>query len=369
MVSQSPQKIPGINDIDDELFVDNTSSSLSDTEMDDEFDRLLNEFLNNELKDVETAPSPTTEPQMSAGLSGSKNKSNEKQSAEHKSQEKISDNNKAKQSSTEFTISEISSDEEPKSYFKLPQSPNEVPSYQSAPTPAPASGPILCSEEQELFNAYGNFRTAINMICNDSGLAEPDFALTAEQLLPRYKPRLAEQIKDELLFGWGIMLMQYPDQLQNLNPNAADDDLLNFAEKTTDELLQMAIISYVEVLIEMESCDIAYESRRIRAKKKRIERQIIEEHEARRQKIAAYIEKIERKKFPINAERLVVNYFKTARKDPDGAYQILVNNPATYAPIETDKIPDRLFGLIKSKPEDGIKINREIGNYMKKLKA
>ena len=60
MVSQSPQKIPGINDIDDELFVDNTSSSLSDTEMDDEFDRLLNEFLNNELKDVETAPSPTT---------------------------------------------------------------------------------------------------------------------------------------------------------------------------------------------------------------------------------------------------------------------------------------------------------------------
>ena len=58
--------------------------------------------------------------------------------------------------------------------------------------------------------------------------------------------------------------------------------------------------------------------------------------------INAYIEKIEHKRFPINAERLVVNYFKTARKDPEGAYQILVNNPATYAPIETDKIPDKL---------------------------
>ena len=364
MASQSPQKIPGLNDIDNELFVDNTSSNISDTDIDDEFDRLLNEFLNNELKDVDTtptptAPSPTEKPQMSAGLAGSKNKPSEKQ---------LSDN-QAPVSNKEFTVSEIPVQEESKSYFKLPQSPNEVPSHPVSPRSDITSGPILCSEEQELFNAYGNFRTAINMICNDCGLAEPDFALTAEQLLPRYKPRLSEQIKDELLFGWGIMLMQYPEELKNLNPNAADDDLLNFAEKTTDELLQMAIISYVEVLIEMESCDIAYESRRIRAKKKRIERQIIEEHEARRQKIAAYIEKIERKKFPINAERLVVNYFKTARKDPEGAYQILVNNPATYAPIETDKIPNRLFGLIKSKPEDGIKINREIGNYMKKLKA
>ena len=49
---------------------------------------------------------------------------------------------------------------------------------------------------------------------------------------------------------------------------------------------------YVEILIEMEGCDIAYESRRVKAKKKRIERQIREEHEARQQKIRAYIEKI-----------------------------------------------------------------------------
>ena len=351
MAPQSPQKIPGLDKPEEETFINNDSSSIDADNMDDEFDRLLNDFLNNELKDVDdhitTSPDPSA-PQTSPGLA-----------AKPKSA--------GSSSGQEFKISEPPVSEDIHSYFKLPETPADIPSYSAKP--ADTNGIALCSEEQELFNAYGNFKTAINMICEENSLASPDFKFTAEQLLPRYKPRLAEQIKDELLFGWGIMLMQYPEQLQNLNPNAADDDLLNFAEKTTDELLQMSIISYVEVLIEMESCDIAYEARRIKAKKRRIERQIMEEHEARRQKIATYIEKIQRKKFPINAERLVVNYFKTARKDPDGAYQILVNNPATYAPIEVDKIPDRLFGLIKSKPEDGIKVNREIGNYMKKLKA
>ena len=359
MASQSPQKIPGQNNIDDELFIDNTSSSLSDNEVDDEFDRLLNEFLNNELKDVDVSShtnksSQSEEIKMSSGLSGGKNAT---QATANKT------------ATQEFSISEVAPSDDNKSYFKLPQSPADVGDFPIPLATNNTTGVSLCSEEQELFNAYTNFITTIKLICESNDLAVPNFSLSAEQLQPRYKPRLAEQIKDEMLDGWAIMLSQYPEQLQHLNPNAADDDLLNFAEKTTDELLQMSIISYVEVLIEMESCDIAYEARRIRAKKKRIERQIMEEHEARRQKIAAYIEKIERKKFPINAERLVVNYFKTARKDPDGAYQILVNNPATYAPIETDKIPDRLFGLIKSKPEDGIKINREIGNFMKNLKA
>ena len=227
----------------------------------------------------------------------------------------------------------------------------------------------LGKEEQSLFNAYTNFANAIIMMCEPTDIEFPEFALMAENLLPRYKPNVANLINDELLQCWDIMLAIYPDKLKNLNPAATDDELLNFAEKETDELLQLAIISYVEILIEMEGCDIAYETRRVKAKKKRIERQIREEHEARQLKIRSYIEKIEMKHFPINAERLVVNYFKTARKDPNGAYEILVNNPATYAPIDTDKIPDRLFGLIKSKPEDGIRVNHEIGEFMRKLKA
>ena len=301
-------------------------------DMDDEFDRLLDEFINNELKDVDVGEFSTT-------------KTNKKDA--------------------DLTVSE-----DRKGFSKVEEevvveTPTE-PAILSEMEKLIAS---LAKEEQALFNAYTNFVNAIIMMCEASEIAVPEFSLRAENLLPRYKPYLADLINDELLVSWDIMLSIYPERLQYLNPAATDDELLNFAEKETDELLQLAIISYVEILIEMDGCDIAYEMRRVKAKKKRIERQIREEHEARQEKIRSYIQKIENKRFPINAERLVVNYFKTARKDPEGAFGILVNNPATYAPIETDKIPDKLFGLIKSKPEDGIKINKKIGEFMRNLKA
>ena len=295
-------------------------------DMDDEFDRLLDDFINKELENVEIPEfsKPDTHPQAQLSISETRKDSSIKTNTNTESP----------------IISELEK-----------------------------TIALLGKEEQALFNAYTNFANTIIMMCESSELPIPNFSLLAEHLLPRYKPHLANLINDELLICWSIMLQIYPERLHHLNPSAADDELLNFAEKETDELLQLAIISYVEILIEMEGCDIAYETRRVKAKKKRIERQIREEHEARQQKIRSYIEKIEHKRFPINAERLVINYFKTARKDPENAYQILVNNPATYAPIETDKIPDKLFGLIKSKPEDGIKVNHEIGEFMRKLKA
>lgn len=299
-------------------------------DMDDEFDRLLDEFISKELQDVEV-------PEFS----------------------------KPKEKAKSFSVSEERENKsEPEETIEA-----EDPKEPAVLTELEKLILSLGKEEQALFNAYTNFANAIIMMCEPTDIEFPEFALVAENLLPRYKPNVANLINNELLQCWDIMLAIYPDKLKNLNPAASDDELLNFAEKETDELLQLAIISYVEILIEMEGCDIAYETRRVKAKKKRVERMIREEHEARQQKIRAYIEKIEQKRFPINAERLVVNYFKTARKDPNGAYEILVNNPATYAPIETDKIPDRLFGLIKSKPEDGIRVNHEIGEFMRKLKA
>ena len=48
---------------------------------------------------------------------------------------------------------------------------------------------------------------------------------------------------------------------------------------------------------------------------------------------------------------------------------MLTNNPATFAPIEINKIKPRLFGLIKVTPQDGIRVNHEIGEFIKKLKA
>ena len=109
--------------------------------------------------------------------------------------------------------------------------------------------------------------------------------------------------------------------------------------------------------------------RRAKYKKHQIEKEIYEEHLRRREKIKKYTEAIKQERFPVDAEMLVNNYFKSFRKDPESATTMLENNPATFAPIQVDKIPPRFFGLVKSKPEDGVKVNKKLGKFLKNLKA
>ena len=131
----------------------------------------------------------------------------------------------------------------------------------------------------------------------------------------------------------------------------------------------MAVVSYVEILFEIEGCEIAYEKRLLEYEHRKIEEEIIEEHRKRGERARKYVDAIERKKFPINAERLVHGYFKVAGKDPEGSFQALTTNPAIFAPIEIDKIKPKFFGLIKPTPRDGLIFNRKIGDFLKKLKV
>ncbi len=227
----------------------------------------------------------------------------------------------------------------------------------------------LCEEENNLFSAHENFSNAIFKIADKNNIKRPNFKITEDSLYPRYKPYLGEQFAYDTLAGWDVMIKAYPTRIMNIDPGAKDEELLEYAEKTTDENLQLALISYVEILIELESCEIAYEKRRLKAKRKKIEREVVEEHQRRIDKMKKYISAIEAKQFPINAEKLINNYFKTSRKDAEGAFKVLTNNPATFSPIEVSKIKARFFGLIKAKPEDGIRVNRELGNFLKKLKV
>ena len=94
-----------------------------------------------------------------------------------------------------------------------------------------------------------------------------------------------------------------------------------------------------------------------------------EEFQRRRERKERFIKALKERNFPIDADRLINNYFKTASKDAKAAYEVLTTNPAIYAPIENDKIKPRLFGLLKVSPEDGIRENHRIGAYLKKLKA
>lgn len=231
------------------------------------------------------------------------------------------------------------------------------------------AGLNLGNDESELALAYANFIDAIEAIAKENQLPLPEFFFEAESLVPNYKPSTGRRIVADALTCWDILLLAYPDKLVSLQPSASDEEFLNFAEGISDQNLQQAIISYVEILIDIENCEISYEEKRLKAQRRRIERQLYEEYQRRQEIRRKFIESIQKKGFPVNAERLIGNYFKTAAKDPEGSFKILTNNPAVYAPIEINKIKPRFFGLIKASPKDGIRENHRLGEFLKKLKV
>lgn len=292
-----------------------TKTHEEEVEEDDEFERLLNQFINSELDEVDT------------GLENNN----------------IDPNSKS--------LSLLSS-----------------PTQSSAPI-AKSKDKSLNKEEKALFEAYKNFTNAIEMMAGINNMEIPTFKLEASALYPHYKAKTGAIIAADTLKGWDIMIQAQPNHVLDIQPGASDEELLDFAEVTTDEILQLALISYVEILIEIEGCEIAYEERKIKSARRKIEREIYEEHQKRVERKKRYIEAIEKKKFPIDADKLINNYFKTAQKDPEGAYKVLINNPAVYAPINISKLRPRFFGLIKPTPQDGIRVNREIGDFLKKIKV
>lgn len=278
----------------------------NDSETDDEFEKLLNSFISSEKRDTVGNDAPS-EP-LSASLSESVSEASENTSS-------------------------------------------------------------LGNDESELAQAYRNFVDAVSAIADQREIKMPPLEFAPEGLVPNYKPSLGRKIVADTLALWDVMLEAFPEKLSTLNPNSTDEQFLNFAEGLSDQNLQLAIISYVEILIDIENCEISYEERRLKSQRKRIERALYEEYQKRRERKERFIKAVAERNFPIDAERLINNYFKTATKDAKGAYEVLTTNPSVYAPIEHEKIKPRLFGLIKASPEDGIRENHRIGVYLKKLKA
>ena len=227
----------------------------------------------------------------------------------------------------------------------------------------------LGGDERELASAYVNFMNEIEKIAAEKDLPLPDFMFDPERMIPNYKPSTGRRISEDMLVCWGLMLTAYPDKFGDLDPNSSDEAFLNFAETVGNQSLQLAIISYVEILIDLENCEISYEERRLKAQRRRVEKALYEEYQRRQERKQRFIEAVIERGFPVDAERLINNYFKTAQKDADGAYEVLTKNPAVFAPIEVDKIKPRLFGLIKPSPQDGIRENKRLGAFLKKLKA
>lgn len=227
---------------------------------------------------------------------------------------------------------------------------------------------LLAQEEQQLFTAYKGFINSVKKCAANKNIDVHNFSFSEQELLPRFNPRRMANLKNDISLCWDLILKAEGDILKDLPLDVSDEEILNFAEKINAPDLQMSLISYVETLIEIENCETAYNIRKVKYQKYKIEKELYEEQQRHIAKKRLYAQAIRDKNFPVDADLLVNNFFKAANKDLEGAQRMLEFNPATFAPILVDKIPNRFFGFIKAKPSDGIRINRELGKFLINLK-
>lgn len=234
---------------------------------------------------------------------------------------------------------------------------------------ASANQPNLGSDESELAQAFINFQTSVNKLSAENLKQKFECSFVIDDLYPNYKPSVGRLISADVVNGWLLLSKMFPNDIGKFSPSSSDEEFLNFAEKLNNQDLQLAVISYVEVLIDMESCELSYQARLIKYRESHIKRIMYEEYLARKERQKKFVEAVKKRNFPIDAERLISNYFRVAQKDFDGAYKALTTNPAIFAPIDFSKIKPRFFGLIKVTPKDGIRLNIQIGKFLKKLKV
>lgn len=82
-----------------------------------------------------------------------------------------------------------------------------------------------------------------------------------------------------------------------------------------------------------------------------------------------FVKAIKRKGFPVDAEKLVKNYFTFAKKEPEKAYKILTTNPLYFSPVIMEKISRKCFGLVKAGPDEAKAVNKKLASFLKGLKA
>ena len=79
--------------------------------------------------------------------------------------------------------------------------------------------------------------------------------------------------------------------------------------------------------------------------------------------ISSFLQKMKKKNYPVDAKRLITNYWKMCGQDAEKAWNILTTNPAFFAPIIT--VDEK--GKTVISPKKASAINNELANFLKKM--
>lgn len=146
-------------------------------------------------------------------------------------------------------------------------------------------------------------------------------------------------------------------------------ELNRIRDQETLSPAQQLIIAYLTVMVDMQIIQEKLRLKDMRRENQKIADGIRQIDADERAVMAAFVAAIERKRFPVNARKLVKNYFTFAKKDPDKAYKTLITNPLFFSPILMEKMPKKFFGLVKPDAKDAMAVNKRLGAFLKNLKV
>ncbi len=146
-------------------------------------------------------------------------------------------------------------------------------------------------------------------------------------------------------------------------------ELNRIRDQETLSPAQQLIIAYLTVMVDMRIIQEKLHLKDMKRENQKIADGIRQIDADERAVMAAFVAAIERKHFPVNAKKLVKNYFTLSKKDPAKAYKTLTTNPLFFSPILMEKMPKKFFGLVKPNAKDAMAVNKRLGAFLKNLKV
>lgn len=149
----------------------------------------------------------------------------------------------------------------------------------------------------------------------------------------------------------------------------AQIEMARIQDQDSLSVAQQILISYILIMLDMQIINEKLDLMDVEDEQKRIIEEIRETEDGERALKQRFIQAIERRRFPVNARKLINNYFNLSRKEPDKAYHTLITNPLFFSPIQMERLPKKFFGLIKPGPKDAAAVNKRLASYLKSLKV
>ncbi len=230
---------------------------------------------------------------------------------------------------------------------------------------------------EKLFLLYVYTRIYAQQVAKEEGydfpqmmIELPEDTLQAGELLDEIDNDLLAAMLDDF-----VEMAPFVTGMERIMANKApleqiiQSELKRIENQETLSTAQQILIAYLTIMVDMQLIQEKLNMLDIENESDQIIDDIKEMKEEEREIKQSFIDAIERKNFPVDAKKLINNYFTLAKKDPDKAYETLITNPLFFSPIQLERLPKKFFGLVKPSAKDAIAVNKRLASFLKNLKV